>query len=283
MDEEVYFFRIEVWEARRVSRPRFGRNARAKHTTTVVRLGGLHIVGTERHEARRIDNQLRGRAGRQGDPGSSRFFLSLEDDLMRIFGSDRMSGLMQRLGMEEGVPVEAGMVTRAIERAQKQVEAQNFSYRKHLLEYDDVMNKQRVERLRIAAPRDPRRTGSNAPTFWISTRVRVHRSPRIWSWSTGGCSKETGLRMTGTTRHSPGGESRAVRVHTGARGDGTAFEQLGREESMKSLLGKRLPATYAEKEEEIGLRDLMRRSGALHHAPHRGLRSGRTTSTRWTT
>ncbi|HET9834040.1 MAG TPA: SEC-C metal-binding domain-containing protein, partial [Vicinamibacterales bacterium] len=96
-----------------------------------------------RHEARRIDNQLRGRAGRQGDPGSSRFYLSLQDDLMRIFGSDRISGLMQRLGMEEGVPIEHGMVSKAIERAQKQVEAQNFSVRKHLLEYDDVMNKQR--------------------------------------------------------------------------------------------------------------------------------------------
>src|SRR6185295_17556428 len=105
--------------------------------------GGLHIVGTERHEARRIDNQLRGRAGRQGDPGSSRFYLSLQDDLMRIFGSDRISGLMQSLGMEEGVPIEHGMVTNAIQRAQKQVEAQNFSVRKHLLEYDDVMNKQR--------------------------------------------------------------------------------------------------------------------------------------------
>jgi preprotein translocase subunit SecA len=109
----------------------------------VVALGGLHILGTERHEARRIDNQLRGRAGRQGDPGSSRFYLSLEDDLMRIFGSDRISGLMQKLGMEEGVPIVHGMVSRAIERAQKQVEAQNFSVRKHLLEYDDVMNKQR--------------------------------------------------------------------------------------------------------------------------------------------
>ncbi len=109
----------------------------------VVNLGGLHIIATERHEARRIDNQLRGRAGRQGDPGSSRFYLSLEDDLMRIFGSDRISGLMQRLGMEEGVPIEHKMVTNAIARAQKQVEAQNFSVRKHLLEYDDVMNKQR--------------------------------------------------------------------------------------------------------------------------------------------
>src|SRR5438034_5417037 len=109
----------------------------------VVALGGLHIVATERHEARRIDNQLRGRAGRQGDPGASRFYLSLEDDLMRIFGSDRISGLMQTLGMEEGVPIEHKMVTNAIARAQKQVESQNFSVRKHLLEYDDVMNKQR--------------------------------------------------------------------------------------------------------------------------------------------
>ncbi|HZN03158.1 MAG TPA: preprotein translocase subunit SecA, partial [Candidatus Polarisedimenticolia bacterium] len=115
----------------------------------VVGLGGLHILGTERHEARRIDSQLRGRAGRQGDPGSSRFYLSLEDDLMRIFGSDRISGLMQRLGMEEGVPIEHRMVTNAIERAQKQVEARNFEVRKHLLEYDDVNNKQRTEIYRL--------------------------------------------------------------------------------------------------------------------------------------
>ncbi|MCZ6599997.1 MAG: preprotein translocase subunit SecA [Acidobacteria bacterium] len=111
----------------------------------VIELGGLHIIGTERHESRRIDNQLRGRAGRQGDPGSSRFYLSLEDDLMRIFGSDRISGLMQKLGMEEGVPIEHGMVSKAIERSQKQVEERNFNTRKHLLEYDDVMNKQREQ------------------------------------------------------------------------------------------------------------------------------------------
>ena len=110
----------------------------------VIAQGGLHITGTERHEARRIDNQLRGRAGRQGDPGSSRFFLCLEDDLMRIFGSERISGLMARIGMSEGVPIEHRMVSKAIERAQKQVEGQNFSIRKHLLEYDDVMNKQRT-------------------------------------------------------------------------------------------------------------------------------------------
>jgi preprotein translocase subunit SecA len=114
-----------------------------KNKQEVVALGGLHILGTERHESRRIDNQLRGRAGRQGDPGSSRFYLSLEDDLMRIFASERVSQLMLKLGMEEGVPIEHGMVTRAIANAQKKVEAHNFEIRKQLLEYDDVMNKQR--------------------------------------------------------------------------------------------------------------------------------------------
>lgn len=109
----------------------------------VIRLGGLHILGTERHEARRIDNQLRGRSGRQGDPGSSRFYISLEDDLMKILGSDRIKGLLVRTGMRDGVPIENRLVSRAIENAQKQIEGQNFSIRKHLLEYDDVMNKQR--------------------------------------------------------------------------------------------------------------------------------------------
>ncbi len=114
-----------------------------KEHDEVTAVGGLHILGTERHEARRIDNQLRGRAGRQGDPGSSRFYLSLEDDLMRIFAKEWVSNLLQRLGMEEGVPIESRLITRRIESAQKAVEAQNFEARKHLLEYDDVMNKQR--------------------------------------------------------------------------------------------------------------------------------------------
>jgi preprotein translocase subunit SecA len=109
----------------------------------VLAAGGLHILGTERHESRRIDNQLRGRAGRQGDPGSSRFFLSLEDDLMRIFGAERITGLMERLGMEDDVPIEHGLINRAIENAQKKVEGHNFDIRKNLLEYDDVMNQQR--------------------------------------------------------------------------------------------------------------------------------------------
>jgi len=109
----------------------------------VIEAGGLHVLGTERHESRRIDNQLRGRSGRQGDPGTSRFYLSLEDDLLRIFGSQRISGIMSRLGMEEGQPIEHSLISRAIENAQKRVEAHNFEMRKHLLEYDDVMNKQR--------------------------------------------------------------------------------------------------------------------------------------------
>ncbi|RLC14895.1 MAG: preprotein translocase subunit SecA [Deltaproteobacteria bacterium] len=109
----------------------------------VTDLGGLHILGTERHESRRIDNQLRGRSGRQGDPGSSRFYLSLEDDLLRIFGGERITGIMEKLGMEEGEPIEHGLISRAIENAQAKVEGHNFDIRKHLLEYDDVMNQQR--------------------------------------------------------------------------------------------------------------------------------------------
>ncbi|MDN5327235.1 MAG: preprotein translocase subunit SecA [Moorella sp. (in: firmicutes)] len=109
----------------------------------VVELGGLHIIGTERHESRRIDNQLRGRAGRQGDPGSSRFYVSLEDDLMRLFGSDNLTGILDRLGMDDSTPIDHPLVSRSLEQAQKKVEAHNFDIRKHVLEYDDVMNKQR--------------------------------------------------------------------------------------------------------------------------------------------
>jgi preprotein translocase subunit SecA len=119
-----------------------GRQWQIRHDE-VVASGGLHIIGTERHESRRIDNQLRGRSGRQGDPGSSRFYLSLEDSLMRIFASDRMSSLMQRFGMKEDEAIEAGMLNRAIENAQRKVEAHNFDVRKHLLDYDDVANDQR--------------------------------------------------------------------------------------------------------------------------------------------
>ncbi|MCK9528662.1 MAG: SEC-C domain-containing protein [Syntrophales bacterium] len=120
-----------------------GRGTDIKLGAEVAELGGLHILGTERHESRRIDNQLRGRSGRQGDMGSSRFYLSLEDDLLRIFGADRISSIMDRIGVEEGEPIEHGIISKAIENAQKRVEGQNFDIRKHLLEYDDVMNRQR--------------------------------------------------------------------------------------------------------------------------------------------
>jgi preprotein translocase subunit SecA len=156
----------------------------------VVDLGGLHILGTERHESRRIDNQLRGRAGRQGDPGSSRFYLSLEDDLMRIFGSDRLSGLMKRLGMEEGVPIEHRWVTKSILRAQSQVEGRNFDTRKHLLEYDDVMNKQREEIYRL---RKEILTGKLSRDYvialaedvsedYVDRHCAAGKDPSEWNW-----------------------------------------------------------------------------------------------------
>jgi len=136
---KIYQVPLEQWKP---LYDQFAAQCKAEHDE-VVAMGGLHILGTERHEARRIDNQLRGRAGRQGDPGSSRFFLSLEDDLLRIFGGEKMQAIMYRLGMTEGVPIESRLISKRIEGAQKQVEAQNFEARKHLLEYDDVMNKQR--------------------------------------------------------------------------------------------------------------------------------------------
>ena len=114
-----------------------------KEHEQVVGVGGLHIIGTERHESRRIDNQLRGRAGRQGDPGSSQFFISLEDDLMRLFGGERIQPLIAKLGMEENVPLEAGMLTKQIENAQKRIESRNYEIRKNVLRYDDVMNQLR--------------------------------------------------------------------------------------------------------------------------------------------
>jgi preprotein translocase subunit SecA len=142
--------KIELYDEDGRNTPKFDEIIQAMEKQTsaehveVVEVGGLHILGTERHESRRIDNQLRGRSGRQGDPGSSRFYLSLEDDLMRIFGGERLKTIMSTLGMNDDEPIEAGMVTRAIEKSQKRVETQHFEIRKHLLNYDDVMNKQRI-------------------------------------------------------------------------------------------------------------------------------------------
>src|SRR5210317_2171157 len=120
-----------------------GRGTDIKLTDEVKKAGGLAIIGTERHDSRRVDRQLRGRAGRQGDPGSSQFYVSLEDDLMRLFGSDRISGVMDRLGLEEGEVIQHSMISKSIERAQKKVEENNFGIRKRLLDYDNVMNQQR--------------------------------------------------------------------------------------------------------------------------------------------
>ena len=133
----------------------------------VTDLGGLHILGTERHESRRIDNQLRGRSGRQGDPGSSRFYLALDDDLMRLFGSDRLKGLMDKLGMEDGEPIENRMVSRAIENAQKRVEAHNFDIRKQLLDYDNVMNQQRE----VIYSRRRELMGSDEPEAFVQEHI----------------------------------------------------------------------------------------------------------------
>jgi preprotein translocase subunit SecA len=204
----------------------------------VVALGGLHILATERHEARRIDNQLRGRAGRQGDPGSSRFYLSLEDDLMRIFGSDRISGLMLRLGMEEGVPIEHGMVTRSIERAQRQVEAQNFAVRKHLLEYDDVMNKQRTAiydmRRMILEGKDTRQHVLNLSQevleWYVDNYCEEKQDPSEWNLE--------GLSM-------------ALKETFGIDASLEELKALGRDELIETF-GKRIVAQYEEKERQIG-------------------------------
>jgi len=147
----------------------------------VVDAGGLHVLGTERNESRRVDNQLRGRCGRQGDPGSSRYYLSMEDNLMRIFGSERVSGLMEKLGMEEGEAIEHSWVTRAIENSQKKVEGRNFDTRKQLLEYDDVANEQRKviyeQRNRLMEVDDISDTVGMARTEVVNELIDVHLPP----------------------------------------------------------------------------------------------------------
>ncbi len=211
----------------------------------VLEAGGLHILGTERHESRRIDNQLRGRSGRQGDPGSSRFSLSLEDDLMRIFGTDRVKGLMGRLGMEEGEPIEAKMVSRAIERAQTQVEGRNFEMRKHLLEYDDVMNKQREAMYQLrrdilegAEGRDYiLKISSDIVDYLVETHCPEKADPRDWDI------KEIATEMLAYFD---------IGVHSGQ----TALDELGVEELRTHLFGL-VEARYTEKEQRLG-EDLMR-------------------------
>ena len=207
----------------------------------VIAAGGLHILGTERHESRRIDNQLRGRAGRQGDPGSSRFYLSLEDDLMRIFGGDRIKGMMATLGMNDDEPIEAGMVTRAIERSQKRVEAHNFEIREHLLQYDDVMNKQRI--------------------FFYGLRCEILK----------GNTKEYVLRVAGEIveglvhdylpekgeRDLEGFKERFEQLYALQGVDLDAIGQRGSAEASKTLIETVL-AAYQDKEERLGSEDVLR-------------------------
>ena len=219
-----------------------------KEHEAVIALEGLHVLGTERHEARRIDNQLRGRAGRQGDPGSSRFYLSLEDDLMRIFGSERISGLMARIGMGDGVPIEHNMITRAIERAQKQVEGQNFTVRKHLLEYDDVMNKQREtiygQRRKILHGEDQRAYFlgliDNLVDWMLDTHANKETSPEDWD--------REGLRQAVMAQFGLDIETLAIPWDT------IVFEEL-RETLVKGLI-----AVFEAKEKQLGpfMRDFER-------------------------
>ena len=203
----------------------------------VVGLGGLHIVATERHESRRIDNQLRGRAGRQGDPGSSRFFLSLQDDLLRIFGGERIQNLMLRLGMEEDVPIESNIITKRIAAAQKAVEAQNFSARKHLLEYDDVMNKQRKAiygmRREALSGEDVRDKVLDWTKGIIGTFLQDHCPPNVkeYEWDL------TGLQSSLLTQF-------------GVRIVPSELEELSRTELEDKLI-EQVTAKYTDKEKRI--------------------------------
>jgi preprotein translocase subunit SecA len=204
----------------------------------VIALGGLHILATERHEARRIDNQLRGRSGRQGDPGSSRFFMSLQDDLMRIFQTDRVSGLMKRLGMEEGVPIEHNLVTKSISRAQEQVESQNFAMRKHLIEYDDVMNKQREAiyglRRRVLDGKDTREhinsLSAEVLDWFIDSYCDEREAPDQWNLD--------GLRL-------------ACKEVFGLELSPDDVRDLGRNELSAELLN-RARSRYEMKEQQVG-------------------------------
>jgi preprotein translocase subunit SecA len=214
----------------------------AEHKEVVGR-GGLHILGTERHESRRIDNQLRGRAGRQGDPGSSRFFLSLEDDLMRIFAGDKVKALMQRLGMEKGVAIESKMVSKRIAAAQKSVEGRNFETRKHLLEYDDVMNKQRetIYGLRRQLMEEPDQREylvgeTGVARDLLADLTKQYLNPNLseddWDF-----------------------ENYNVQIHSiygiDTDAEGIDFDRLSSEE-IEDLVWEKLKAKYAGKEKQIG-------------------------------
>ena len=226
-------------EQMRVAMARAKRLVEAEHKE-VVALGGLHIIGTERHESRRIDNQLRGRAGRQGDPGSSRFFLSLEDDLMRIFAGDKVKALMQRLGMEKGVAIESKMVSKRIEAAQKSVEARNFESRKHLLQYDDVMNRQRETiyglRRQLMAEPDHREYVLGVARDLLSDLIKQYVGPEVdpEEWDVEALKVQLGAVYAF--------DADAERID---------FEELSAQEAEEAIWEK-LRAAYEAKEAQVG-------------------------------
>ncbi len=221
-----------------------GRGTDIKLGPGVVELGGLHIIGTERHEARRIDRQLRGRAGRQGDPGSSRFYLSLEDDLLRIFGSERIASIMDKIGMQEGEPIEHPLVTRAIENAQRRVEQHNFEIRKHLLEYDDVMNRQReviyAQRQRILQgdrlQNDVREMIRQWADEAVDRYVPIKSEPDEWDLQ---------------------GLGREIRMRLGVPWDGMDLKELTTVDALKEKVYEKLMGFYKRKEELYG-QEIMR-------------------------
>lgn len=240
---------VSVREEYRQLVAQFKKETDAEHEK-VVALGGLHIIGTERHESRRIDNQLRGRSGRQGDPGSSRFYVSLEDDLMRLFGSDNISGVMDKLGMDDSVPVEHNLVTRSIESAQKKVENRNFEMRKHVLEYDDVMNQQREviysQRRRVLMGEDLQESLQEMITGVIESAVERYTAegkyPEDWD-------------LEGLVKF---GEQ--IFLREGAVSPAELQELGSREEIQERLIDEAL-AHWQAREEELGsetMRDLER-------------------------
>jgi preprotein translocase subunit SecA len=215
----------------------------------VVDLGGLHILGTERHESRRIDNQLRGRSGRQGDPGTSRFYLSLEDDLLRIFGSERIASIMDRMGMEEGQPIEHNLISRAIENAQRKVESHNFDMRKHLLEYDDVMNKHREiiysQRREILSGDGADEVVHNMMDEKVNSLIEIYTDPKVLpeEWDIRGL-KESLTRLFGTP----------PRIGPEDLGE-DAFRDLTQEDLIRTI-NEQVKEIHARREEEFGKEEL---------------------------
>ena len=222
----------------------------------VTELGGLHIVGSERHEARRIDNQLRGRSGRQGDPGSSRFYVSLKDDLMRLFGSDNITGILERLGVDESTSIENALVTRSIERAQKRVEGHNFDIRKHVLDYDDVINKQRElvykQRREVLSGEGLRDQIAEMLSARVTALVSEHCPDALHpeDWDMEGLAEKVAINLLPPGRVSA---TSLTRVAWGGRPPGEGRRREDAREALGEELLSLTRAVYAEREAEFGL------------------------------